>query len=97
MRKLKLDLEALEVDSFDALPARRGRGTVAAHLIDAEYAYYDDPFGGWNAGGGGGGGYTVGTCIGPTFCCAPTWDCPVINTNTTVSRVMSAVVPCSCG
>ncbi|SOD03396.1 hypothetical protein SAMN05216486_11216 [bacterium JGI 053] len=85
MRKLKLDVEALQVESFDSLPARKGRGTVAAHLNQD----YSD----WDAGGG---GYTVGTCIGPTFCCAETWNCPVIDTNT-ASRVVSAIEsPCMC-
>jgi hypothetical protein len=97
MRKLKLDVEELQVDSFETRPARVRRGTVAAHLMDV---MYEDPFEEWD--GGGGGGYTVGTCIGPTFCCAPTWNCPetwncpVINTNT-ASRVMSAILnPCTC-
>lgn len=91
MRKLKLDVESLEVESFEALPARRERGTVAGHGMDEalEPLYLDD-------GAGGGGGYTVGTCIGPTFCCAETWNCPVINTNT-ASRVVSAInSPCTC-
>jgi hypothetical protein len=92
MRKLKLDVEALQVDSFEAVAPARRRGTVAGHLMDV---MYEDPFDDWDAGGGGGGGYTVGTCIGPTYCCADTWNCP-LNPNT-ASRVISAIVsPCTC-
>lgn len=92
MRKLKLDVERLQVESFETRPARIRRGTVAAHLMDP---LYQDPFEEWDGGSGGGGGYTVGTCIGPTFCCADTWNCP-LNPNT-ASRVVSAiVVPCTC-
>jgi len=94
VRKLKLDIETLQVESFEALPTRAQRGTVAGHLMDeAMEPYYQDP---WGDAGGGGGGYTVGTCIGPTFCCAPTWNCPIIDTNT-ASRVVSAInSPCTC-
>jgi len=94
MGKLKLDVEALQVESFDALPARRARGTVAGHLME-DGPYYQDPFVDWEGGGGGGGGgYTLTTCIGPTFCCTPGWDCPNPNT---ASRVVSAIVsPCTC-
>ncbi|MDB4949368.1 MAG: hypothetical protein JWM27_2017 [Gemmatimonadetes bacterium] len=96
MRKLKLDVEMLHVESFEALPAPKRRGTVGAHLMEP---LYQDPFIDWEGGGGGGGGgggYTVGTCIGPTYCCAETWNCPVINTNT-ASRVVSAIAsPCTC-
>ena len=87
MRKLKLDVETLQVDSFEALPAQRRRGTVAAHLEP----YNLDP---WADGGGGGG--TTSPCIGPTYCCAESWNCPVINTNT-ASRVVSAIAEnCAC-
>ena len=90
MRKVKLDIETLQVESFEALPIRKERGTVAGHLMDEDYYY--DPF----LDAGGGGGYTVGTCIGPTYCCAETWNCPIIDTNT-ASRVVSAInSPCTC-
>jgi len=92
MRKLKLDVETLQVESFEALPAAGRPGTVAARGMDDMEVLYLDM--GWDAGGGG--GYTVGTCIGPTYCCADTWNCPVIDTNT-ASRVVSAIVnPCTC-
>jgi hypothetical protein len=92
MRKLKLDVETLQVESFEALPARARRGTVAAHDMDMMEELYLDPY--YDAGGGG--AYTVGTCIGPTYCCADTWNCPVIDTNT-ASRVVSAInSPCTC-
>jgi hypothetical protein len=35
MRKLKLDLDHLAVQSFSPAPARRGRGTAHAHAADA--------------------------------------------------------------
>ncbi|HKP75225.1 MAG TPA: hypothetical protein VJT67_06745, partial [Longimicrobiaceae bacterium] len=87
MRKLKLDIEALQIESFEALPTRAQRGTVAGYLYENMEPLYQDP---WYDGGGGGGAYTVGTCIGPTYCCADTWNCPVIDTNT-ASRVVSAI------
>ena len=86
MRKLKLDVEALQVESFEAHPGRIGRGTVAAYYEDP-ISIVEDPEA----------VNTVGTCIGPTYCCPVSWDCPVINTNTPASRVMSAFLnPCTC-
>ncbi|HEU0014521.1 MAG TPA: hypothetical protein VFQ45_12600 [Longimicrobium sp.] len=41
MRKLKLELEALEVDSFDTSAAADGEaGTVEARQADADCTYY---------------------------------------------------------
>jgi len=92
MSKLKLDVETLQVDSFEALPAPRRRGTVAAHLEPLN----QDPFDDWGGGVGGGGANTVGTCVGPTYCCPETVTCPVIDTNY-ASRVVSRIVhPCTC-
>jgi hypothetical protein len=71
MRKMKLEIEALQVDSFDLdshSPARRG--TVRGHfenLVEGEMVgsspYICETY--WHC--------TEGTCIGPTYCCAPTW------------------------
>jgi hypothetical protein len=35
MRKIKLDLEGLSVESFDTAAARRDEGTVVAHEVTA--------------------------------------------------------------
>jgi len=68
MKKLRLDVEVLLVESFDLAPGTVRMGTVAARSdLQQDYGSYDC-FGGW-----GGGVNTVGTCIGPTFCCPVTW------------------------
>ncbi|HEV7589898.1 MAG TPA: hypothetical protein VGO40_17415 [Longimicrobium sp.] len=67
MKKLRLDVEVLLVESFDLGPGAARLGTVAAR---SEIFVPDD---GSMDCGGGGSAYTVGTCIGPTFCCAATW------------------------
>ena len=77
MRKLRLDLQELQVESFALESPHPAPGTVRGH--DSEVLYpMDDYDYGDGGGGGGGGAYTVGTCIGPTFCCPPTWrpTCP---------------------
>jgi hypothetical protein len=68
--KLKLEIEELKVESFAVLPYSTERaGTVHGRSVENL-----EPISGYACdGGGGGGGYTEGTCIGPTFCCAPTW------------------------
>lgn len=74
MRKLKLEIDDLLVESFDVLPPRAtGVGTVHGHVFNRDWETYDDA-----CQGGGGGVPTVGTCVGPTYCCAPTWKetCP---------------------
>ena len=76
MRKLKLDVDALQVESFVALPHAAPAGTVHGQVADVDY--WDDSTG---CDGGGWGSLfgtcdgcpTVGTCIGPTYCCPPTW------------------------
>jgi hypothetical protein len=68
MKKLKLDLGALRVESFAVAPGQERAGTVAAQVADVDNASLDD-----YCMGGSIGAYTVGTCIGPTFCCPATW------------------------
>ena len=62
MRKLKLNVDALRVESFapGAHPRAEG-GTVHGHLHGAQAAgtLWSCP--------------TKGTCIGPTYCCDDTW------------------------
>jgi len=53
MRKLKLDVDTLRVESFALGPRTPPPGTVRGH---------DGP-----------GGRATFTCIGPTYCCPPTW------------------------
>ena len=68
MGKLKLNADELSVESFDVhahAPAQAG--TVHARVEYQEEATYFD------CDAAGGGGYTQGTCIGPTYCCQPTW------------------------
>jgi hypothetical protein len=68
MKKLRLDVSALQVESF-APPADAERtGTVVAREPDGDNASLVDA-----CMGGPIGGYTQGTCIGPTFCCPATW------------------------
>jgi hypothetical protein len=66
MNKLKLDLAALQVESFAAASGSERAGTVAAREVGTSDEWTVDL-------GDGGGAYTVGTCIGPTFCCAVSW------------------------
>jgi len=68
MRKLKLDIDALLVESFTVAPGQARAGTVAARVADEDNGTLDD-----YCMGGPIGAYTVGTCIGPTFCCPATW------------------------
>ncbi|HEX6748651.1 MAG TPA: hypothetical protein VF092_15240 [Longimicrobium sp.] len=69
MKKLRLDVAVLRVESFAVAPSAVSVGTVAARSgpFDQDDGSLD------YCGGGGGGAYTVGTCIGPTFCCPATW------------------------
>ena len=76
MRKLKLEVDALEVESFVVQPHTAQGGTVHARSEDLQQDY-----GSTGCDGGGWGSWfgtcagcpTVGTCIGPTYCCPPTW------------------------
>jgi hypothetical protein len=72
MRKLKLDVEALQVESFAAHPHATEGGTVHGRI-----EYQDDSTGcdggGWGSLFGSCNCPSVGTCIGPTYCCPPTW------------------------
>lgn len=77
--KLKLDLDALVVDSFDPEPrGARAGGTVFAHGTEPPPAdsFDTDPFS-CNCGGGGGTGPTCGatcpaTCAGQNTCAQQT-------------------------
>jgi hypothetical protein len=72
MKKLKLDLDDLRVDSFSATPVRPRAGTVAARELDTDVCYTMDELCFFDDGYGTGQN-TVGTCIGPTYCCPVTW------------------------
>jgi hypothetical protein len=84
MRKLKLDVAALQVDSFEASSAAARVGTVQgrSEVLNPDTGDTYD-----NCNGGGWGSlfgtcapsYTCGTCVGPTYCCPPTWR-PTCNT-----------------
>jgi hypothetical protein len=69
MRKLKLVLDELQVESFTATPEAGMEGTVHGNLGDQGPLYDDPSFNDCY----GGGVDTVGTCIGPTYCCGVTW------------------------
>jgi hypothetical protein len=61
MRKLKLDVDALQVESFQVTAPGADHGTVEGRMRDpAPSATCGDC-------------NSVGTCIGPTFCCPATW------------------------
>jgi hypothetical protein len=94
MRKLRLFPERLEVESFATTPrSAPPRGTVHANM-PAGGPLVDDPVS--SACEGGGDGTACGVCVGPSYCCPETWNCPVINTNT-ASQVVSAMAhPCTC-
>lgn len=71
MRKLKLETTELKVESFSVLPAAGSNGTVHGNIGDPNHPDVPSPsFEGCTPGGG---AVTVGTCIGPTYCCPPTW------------------------
>jgi hypothetical protein len=78
MRKLKLDVDSLEVESFVAHPHAPQGGTVHGQVGDWQTLVEDDSTGcdggGWGSLFGTCAGCpTVGTCVGPTYCCPPTW------------------------
>jgi hypothetical protein len=59
MRKLKLEVGDLQVDSF-SIPGSYGRvGTIHGRVTTWQQTT-EDP------------GATIGTCIGPTYCCGAT-------------------------
>jgi hypothetical protein len=83
MRKLKLDVDALQVESFEALPPAGRVGTVHGRVGEWQTLPIDDSHECDGAGFGSlfgscEGCPTVGTCIGPTYCCPETWKatCP---------------------
>jgi len=76
MRKLKLDVDTLQVESFEAVSHAPQGGTVHGQIDP----YYKEPVSTGCDGGDWGslfgtcaGCPSVGTCIGPTYCCPPTW------------------------
>lgn len=69
MRKLRLDIDALRVESF-SIPTRPPVGTVNARNFDP--LYQEAPPETFEVCYGGGAN-TVGTCVGPTYCCPATW------------------------
>jgi hypothetical protein len=80
MQKLKLDVDALQVESFAVLTAAGRAGTVHGRKDEGPFDldYYDDSTkcdgAGWGSLFGTCEGCpTVGTCVGPTYCCKPTW------------------------
>ncbi len=78
MRKLKLDVDALQVESFMIRPDTEPAGTVHGHVPlppDNKIPPSDRcDGGGWGSLFGTCEGCpTVGTCVGPTYCCTPTW------------------------
>ena len=62
MRKLKLDIDELKVESFAASAGSTETGTVHAHLPTGEDPDFTVMLCGTND-----------TCIGPTYCCPPSW------------------------
>ena len=63
MRKLTLDPDTLKVESFTAdatSPVRTGTVRGQEFNNDPWSTWWDCP--------------TKGTCIGPTYCCDPTWQ-----------------------
>lgn len=73
MRKLKLNLEALNVESFSTRGGDGEAGTVHGRLNRADESTECDG-GGWGSLFGTCEGCpSVGTCVGPTYCCPPTW------------------------
>lgn len=84
MRKLKLDVDTLQVDSFVADPVSTQRGTVNGQVGDTPIPNTAPPGNdstNCDPGTGGWGSLfgtcqdcpTQGTCVGPTYCCPPTW------------------------
>ncbi|MFL5541003.1 MAG: hypothetical protein ACJ8J0_18575 [Longimicrobiaceae bacterium] len=67
MKKLRLEIETLRVESFAMADDSVHPGTVAAHSdLEQDYGSGGD----WEYGGG---MNSVGTCIGPTYCCPVSW------------------------
>lgn len=81
MRKLTLDVDTLQVESFVALEHATGGGTVHGQAVQPQYkdtpgsTYCDEGGGSWGSLFGTCNNCpTMGTCIGPTYCCTPTWQ-----------------------
>ena len=70
MKKVRLDLDALRVDSFSTAELAEGRGTVRGlSIIEPSGFTYCIPCGG---GGGGESGYDCSHTCQNSVCCAPT-------------------------
>jgi hypothetical protein len=76
MRKLKLDVEALQVESFEAVSRTVEGGTVhGQEIFEKDPVSTECDGNGWGSLFGTCAGCpTVGTCVGPTYCCPPTWQ-----------------------
>jgi hypothetical protein len=62
MRKLRLDIQELEVESFSVSGPRAGGGTVRGRMVnEGTNVTCIDCGGTW-------------TCVGPTLCCPATWQ-----------------------
>ena len=87
MRKLNMDVDALRVESFVADEQAPEGGTVHGRSapFDQDPGSTDcDGAGWWSLFGTCAGCPTVGTCIGPTYCCQPTWK-PTCDPSCTMS------------
>jgi hypothetical protein len=65
MRKLKLALDELKVESFSVSPPDGRSGTVHGRNRDTNTTGPVESVDACE---------TVGTCMGPTYCCAATWE-----------------------
>lgn len=76
MRKLKLEIDTLKVESFAADPHAPPRaGTVRGHVAAGTPVTTDDDepwYRSWWYSCEP--RYTEGTCMGPSYCCPPTWE-----------------------
>jgi hypothetical protein len=94
MPKLKLDVDALQVESFVADSHAVPGGTVHGLVMEPDYVQTpgstecDEGDGSWGSLFGTCENCpTMGTCIGPTYCCPATWrtchyTCPASCVNT---------------
>ena len=74
MRKLKLDLDKLQVESFVPQPVPTTDGTVHGREWNRDPESTECDGAGWlSIFGTCEGCPSVGTCVGPTYCCPPTW------------------------
>lgn len=97
MRKLRLELEALEVDTFQVAPDDGSAdGTVFGRM---PIEYLVDDFDGGGGGAGGATGPSNPVCIGPTYCCNPTANttcCPAPTWQQTCAYSCEATCGATC-